>query len=222
MLQDDEKRWQNRALCKGLTRLFYDDVYGPDEGNGPADPAGLSAARAVCAACPVRGECFAQVMEDEAGMAAEKRYGIAAGMTPEQRWSAEKRNSVRDAKGRILDPLKVIDGRLPDRKVTPIPDEGDQWTRRHTTLARKFVAWLAAETKNGTEIPGPHKMSQMLDKARPGDMQRVYDALVNDGTLRQKGNGATRTYVRRRNPGVNWTPDFVEDEDGHGDTVPDR
>lgn len=210
----EEDRWQDDALCKGSTNAFYDDVYGADEGNGePVDTAALQRARGVCSICPVRTECFAQVMEDEAGSAADKRFGITAGMTPEQRWSAEKRGTVTDVKGRTLDPLRVIDGRLPDRKVSPIPDEGDQWTRRHTTLARKFVVWLVENTKNGTEIPGPHKMSQTLDKARPGDMQRVYDAMVNDGTLKQKGNGPTRTYVRRRNPGVNWTPDFVEEDE---------
>ena len=73
--------WRADAACRGINPdLFY-----PVKG----DVAGSKAARAVCASCPVAGECL-----DEA-IATNERDGIWGGATERQR------RETRQARGRL-------------------------------------------------------------------------------------------------------------------------
>lgn len=47
---------------------------------------GLCRARAVCGECPVSRECLRDALRDEEGRSRMSRFGIRAGLTPEQRW----------------------------------------------------------------------------------------------------------------------------------------
>jgi hypothetical protein len=84
--------WRRQAACTQLgldageaTRMFYPD---------PGDTAAVDAAKAVCAACPVRQVCF-----DDA-MANGERYGVWGGLSEEER--AEERRRLRAAGERFL------------------------------------------------------------------------------------------------------------------------
>lgn len=77
-------RWQDDASCRGLTHRFYDDVW-VGLGTGKPQPEALRWAKAMCAACPVLAECRTVVLEDERDLPADLRYGVCAGMTPQER-----------------------------------------------------------------------------------------------------------------------------------------
>lgn len=62
-------RWMERAACRGLpTDLFF-----PERG------ADTSAAKAVCAACPVRDDCYEYAFESN------ERHGIWGGTAERER-----------------------------------------------------------------------------------------------------------------------------------------
>jgi WhiB family transcriptional regulator, redox-sensing transcriptional regulator len=68
--------WHLDAACAGVDpETFYPLDLAPDS-------AGVAAAKQVCASCPVRAECLADVLaaEDPA-----RRWGISGGTTPTQR-----------------------------------------------------------------------------------------------------------------------------------------
>jgi hypothetical protein len=68
--------WHLDAACAGVDpEVFYPLELGPDS-------VGVAAAKRVCAGCPVRAECLADVMaaEDPA-----RRWGISGGTTPTER-----------------------------------------------------------------------------------------------------------------------------------------
>lgn len=62
--------WQDHADCKGCTDLFY-------PGRGETDV--WDAAKAICAGCPVRGECL------DHAIANGERYGVWGGTTAVER-----------------------------------------------------------------------------------------------------------------------------------------
>jgi hypothetical protein len=68
--------WHLDAACTGVDpEIFYPLDLGPDS-------AGVAAAKRICAVCPVRAQCLADVMaaEDPA-----RRWGISGGTTPDER-----------------------------------------------------------------------------------------------------------------------------------------
>lgn len=69
--------WRERGACLGVDpELFY------PVGEGVAVAAQTDRARRVCAGCPVRTECLAEVMASEdPGL----RWGIAGGLSPVDR-----------------------------------------------------------------------------------------------------------------------------------------
>lgn len=214
--------WRDSAAC--LTEdpeMFFDAVWPIgavdksgelvlDHGIHPNTEA-LEACRKVCDACPSRRDCFAHAMEMEDGEGASYRFGVVAGTTPLQRWSIEHRKSaVCPLCGAALDPNSVRAGEITcvnwcdiDRTVPPLPDDGDRWTRRHTTLARKVVRWLVEEVGVGTTIPRPTALAEKW-KERRTDMTRVYAALVADGTIEFRDEA----YFRRPAPRAwkTWEP----------------
>jgi hypothetical protein len=72
--------WRSRAACRGVEpELFF-----PVAESGPQWAAQVAEAKAVCAGCPVRAECLAFALE-------RLPYGIAGGLTAEERAVARRR-----------------------------------------------------------------------------------------------------------------------------------
>lgn len=68
--------WRRDAACAEVApEIFYPLDLDP---TGPA----VTAARQVCAGCPVRLDCLLDVMEGEDP---SRRWGITAGLTPDER-----------------------------------------------------------------------------------------------------------------------------------------
>ena len=67
-------RWDDRAVCKGFTHLFFLEV-----GRRPTE------ARDMCDRCPVRAECLESALIEERGQSKARRFGFRAGLTPRQR-----------------------------------------------------------------------------------------------------------------------------------------
>lgn len=64
--------WQQHAACRHSdTRIFFEDSRTPEP------------ARNICKTCPVKQQCLDTVMREEA--VTRYRYGIFAGLTPNQR-----------------------------------------------------------------------------------------------------------------------------------------
>lgn len=210
-------KWTELVPCRGATEVMYGRVWpvDPDTGEQVLEPVAseLRRARRVCLSCPSRERCIERVMTDEHTRAAENRYGVAAGTTPAQRWSMEKRGTWRcETCDRVLDPMKVIVGTLycehcrkAARRVGLIPDGGDDWQPRHTTLARRVVAYIVEEHGVGENVANPTALSDAWG-ARRNDMVRVFEQLLVDGTLTTVGNGSRRTWVRSGGTVAAWRP----------------
>ncbi len=194
--------WLERAACRGATAVFFDDIWP----GGGRDPLGedtvetaLATARAVCDRCPVRRQCLELALETETGMAAVNRFGLTAGFTPAQRWTLEKRAAMRcEQCGIVLDPTKIREGNYDCecgafRTVAPIPDRGDPWSRRHTTLARRVLAFLVDGVGSGTPLPHPTPLSDSWGVHKT-DMLRVYRALAEDSLIAR--NESNNEWVR--------------------------
>lgn len=187
--------WRQQAACLGATHLFY-----PEDG----DQLALDSARAICVSCKVRKECAVDTLVDEATRAEDERYGVAAFMTPRQRQSLARRGTLRCACGHVRDPIDLVQGRLlcprcTNNEVPPIPDNGDRWAKRHTTLARKVMAWFAENVGSGDQVPPPSKMAPMLH-ATLHDTMHVYHGLHSEGTLRREKS----RYYRTARKGASW------------------
>lgn len=95
---DDRNDWLEQANCRGKTYWMYGNVWPEanvtdtrlDDGN-IHDGVALAAAMCYCDNCPVIDECEDTVMEQERGHPLEDRFGITAGMTPQERWLADGR-----------------------------------------------------------------------------------------------------------------------------------
>ena len=68
---DDIPTWRDEAVCRG----FDIEVFFPDEG----DAAAISAAKDICAACPVLDDCLAYAVEHN------QTEGIWGGTTRQER-----------------------------------------------------------------------------------------------------------------------------------------
>ncbi len=66
--------WRDRAACRGVDA----ETFFPTAEAGPVYEAQVAVAKAVCAGCPVRAECLAEAL-------IRIPYGIAGGLTPEER-----------------------------------------------------------------------------------------------------------------------------------------
>jgi hypothetical protein len=209
--------WRERAACleaDGKVQMFFEDIY-PDtielasgvERVGPPDREALATARSFCDRCPVRRECFAQALEDDDGNQVDFRFGLRGGMTPAQRWSAEHRKTVCcPVCDTVLDPNSIRSGEIAcpnwcdiDRTLPPIPDEGDKWNRRHSTLARKVVRWIVEEVTVGAVLTSPSRLADQWQERRT-DMVRLFKALVLDGTL--EFDDTAKEYRRLSAPGA--------------------
>lgn len=190
---DDEGAWLQRALCRGK-RTWYDD--------SECDP---ELVRPTCDRCPVRARCLEEALDYEADTAISGRFGIWAGLTPAQRISAEKRGAIRcPVCSTPFDPRLVRSGivRCPasaehcDRVLEPIPDDGDNFSRRQLAIAKQLTAAYGV----GDRVPRPHVLA-----ARWGapllDVQRAVVSLVLEGAVLKVGRGhLVRTAIEGETP----------------------
>lgn len=168
-----------KAACKGVPLAVFFD-YEKDYTND------LAHARSYCDTCPMRAPCLATAMDAEGNDADVYRAGVFGGLTPQQRHSLHKRGI--DLAGE--DPLLLRQGILRNGKMKPIPDRGDQWTERHTKLARMALDHLTHTVEHGAEAPDALSLSRTL-KVGVKDLRRVYQAFREDRILkRSAGTGA--------------------------------
>lgn len=75
--------WRELAACIGLGDEFF-----------PSEPSKAATAyavtRIICDACPVKADCLADALAHERGVSSSGRAGMWGGLTPEQRWKAER------------------------------------------------------------------------------------------------------------------------------------
>lgn len=206
--------WDERAACSTLpASIFFDDVFPEDEdGNAlPLIQPALDRAKAVCQSCPVRVSCHLAAMEEEAGAAESRRYGVRGGITPGQRYSIWRRDSIRCERcGEAYDPLGLVEGEAVcscgSFTEPPIADVGDTWYPRHDGLLARLVEYLLANTEVGDRILPPYRMLEALGHRRKDDMPLVYERLIDDGLIeRGEGRGV---YYRAAGKGalLRWRP----------------
>lgn len=94
VVRDEVRRdWRDRARCIGEdAELFF-----PAGDSGPAHDREVARALAVCASCPVRAACLAWAVE-------ELPYGIAGGLTAEDRNRMRRSRRKRARPGRAVRP----------------------------------------------------------------------------------------------------------------------
>jgi hypothetical protein len=205
--------WHARSACVGLpSGIFFEDIWSTgDEQDGPLDRAAYERARAVCALCPVRVDCYLSAMAEEGGAAENRRFGVRGGATPEQRYSIWRRDSLRCMTcNEAYDPLGLVAGEAVcecgEYSEPVIPPEGDTWYPRHDGLLQRLVDHLLATTKPGDRILPPYRMLEALGHRRKDDMPLVYERLIADGLIeRGEGRGV---YFRRagKNALAKWRP----------------
>lgn len=191
--------WRDRAACAGLPgTMFFEDIFPvDDEGveTGETIPAPLAKAEAVCASCPVRVECFLEVMAYEEGAADARRAGYVAGTTASQRYSIWRRDVLRCIQClEPYDPLGLVEGDVVCScghfTEPPIPPEGDTWYPRHDALLAKLIDYLLEKTTPGDRILPPYKMLEALGHRRKDDLPLCYERLIDDGLIvRGEGRG---------------------------------
>ena len=69
-----DSQWRSRAACRSVDA----EIFFPAATEGPIYEAQVAVAKAVCAGCSVRAECLAEAL-------IRIPYGIAGGLTPEER-----------------------------------------------------------------------------------------------------------------------------------------
>lgn len=166
-------------------------------------------ARDFCDCCPVRRACLDTAMKIEVNDGLDYRAGIFAGLTPAQRHSLQKRGTPLfcDTCDEMYDPVGLREGRLECRcgtkTVAPLPDRGDQWTERHTKLARMTIGWMADNIEMGADMPDALALSRTL-KVGVKDLRRVYHALIEDHVLLKNAGKLRRRHVAAS--AKHWTP----------------
>lgn len=192
------KSIRKEAACDGRpTWRFFEDSW--HQMKIPyAD--GLAWAREDCDTCQVRGACLAMEMELEQGAAIDHRAGVFGGMTPQQRYSLERREV--DWAG--SDPTLLRQGILANgSSMAPIPDRGDAWTPRHTAMAQDVIAWLVENVQVDGEVPTSGRLARQLG-LRVGDLRRIYEALEADQLLENVDGTIVRRVQYRSASG--WVP----------------
>ena len=76
--------WQSRAVCGGARAWPF---FGPDGETEPERRIREGQAKAVCAACPVRGECLDYALEHHV------RLGIWGGLNQHERFTERLRRA---------------------------------------------------------------------------------------------------------------------------------
>ncbi|WEH40759.1 WhiB family transcriptional regulator [Streptomyces sp. AM 2-1-1] len=77
-----------RAACRGLDT----DTWFPEGRTADANAA-RAEAKAICLSCPIREDCLADALAEEAGTGASTRQGIRGGLTAKQRYTLATRRA---------------------------------------------------------------------------------------------------------------------------------
>ena len=205
--------WESRAACAGLDlNTFFDDIWTTGEDNdGPLDREAYEKAKAVCATCPVRIACYLSAMAEEGPSAVNRRFGVRGGVTPEQRYSIWRRDSLQCERcNEVYDPLGLVAGDAVcgcgEYSEPVIPPEGDTWYPRHDGLLQRLVDHLLSTTVPGDKILPPYRMLEALGHRRKDDMPLVYERLIADGLI-ERGEGRGVYYRRAgKNALAKWRP----------------
>jgi hypothetical protein len=176
--------------------MFFESIWPEDdEGAQGFDEAGYGKAKAVCAGCPVRLQCYSEVMKDEGPSAQARRFGLRGGVTPQQRYSIWRRDALSCERClETYDPLGLAAGEVVcscgSFDEPAIPVSGDEWFPRHEGLLKRLTEYLLRETQPGDRILPPYRMLVALGHRRKDDLPLVYDRLIADGLiLRGEGRG---------------------------------
>jgi len=184
--------WADKAVCKGKGDMFFEAIWPDDENDWPL-PSALRAARALCDSCPVRRPCIEEAMRVEEGTAAAFRFGVRAGLTPEQRRSLEASSWRCPNDGTVYDPATLRRGTgicLTCGSVftrPPVPDEGDKWAPRHARLYKRCVTHFHNAYSVGSPVPEINVLAVEWG-VRHNDVKRVYLALAEDGVIARQGS----------------------------------
>lgn len=184
-----DSSWRDRAACLGAPdpNRWFDCVEDPETEERRIDEAALAQCRAACLRCPVRVECFAEAMADEQDAASERRFGVRAMTTPEQRASLYRRFAVGCPDCReIYDPAGLINGKMVcdcgEFEMHEVDDRGDEWLDRHSTLAARMFAEAPRLWAPGDRMLSPTAWAKELH-VRKDDAIRVVRAMVRDGLV---------------------------------------
>lgn len=79
-------QWQSRAVCSGARACLF---FGPDGETEPERRIRERQAKAVCAACPIRGGCLDYALEHHV------RAGIWGGLNEHERFAERLRRAHR-------------------------------------------------------------------------------------------------------------------------------
>lgn len=135
--------WMERAACR-----FEDpEIFFPTAEDGPVLEAQVALAKSVCARCVVQAECLVEAR-------ARIPFGIAGGLTPEERRAPRPRRTV-------VEPVVALDdGLRPDATRSEIQAAGrvllaagrtqQEVARRCGVSARTVARWARQFTDTGT------------------------------------------------------------------------
>lgn len=214
--------WRPSAACLDTPpEAFFEDIW-PESGSVKMNVEALTTTReSLCRNCPVRRACLDEVMRDEKGADLSDRWGLRGYLTPGERESVKNRGILRCPKcGTVRDPVLLVQGILtcpvkcgrPERIVTPLALNGDQWTKRHTTLSTRIVGWLLDNSDPGDELPTPTQMAELMGGVRRSDVLRVYQVLMEDNTIVREGSKEAPSYRRGdRVASRNWKPNWSDE-----------
>ena len=93
--------WQLHGSCRGLDSALF---FHPDNERGPSRVRRESAAKAICAACPVVEPCR------EHALAVREPYGVWGGMTEDEREEIYLRQRSAGVAGPVGLPAAVAEG----------------------------------------------------------------------------------------------------------------
>ncbi len=88
--------WRELAACKGWAEKYGSDPWFPDR---PSAPSAYETAEKICESCPVVQQCLEFALGGDNGRG-QPRWGMYAGMTPEERASMARRRKRQEQKER--------------------------------------------------------------------------------------------------------------------------
>lgn len=82
--------WRELAACRGWVEENGSDPWFPEH---PGAPGAYETAKKICAGCPVAQQCLDTAMAEEGSVHGRQRWGMFAGLLPEERHHLYKRRA---------------------------------------------------------------------------------------------------------------------------------